>query len=202
MNVKNVLSGSTYRLRTVKRWGADTTIRPENVAEHCYYVSFYSMLLGNWLEDRGFSVDWRKLHGETLCHDIEEALMTDIPRFVKRATPELFEAVQQASAEKVHEIAAELGDQSVVDHWRSAKGKNREGRILAVADLMSAISYVIHEVNIGNWLLTQSARWEDYVLSFLDDQSYRELWPIVEELLPICRLLAAGARIIPDQQEA
>lgn len=199
MNVVGVLSGATYRLRSVKRWGADTTIQPESVAEHSYYVSLYGMLLGDWLEERGYAVDWRRLHGEMLCHDIEEALTTDIPRFVKRAMPELMQALQQASIDKAVEIADELGDQKVFAYWSSAKGKNREGRILAVADLMSAISYVIHEVNIGNWLLARSTRLVECVQTILDDDSFEELRPIVEELWRISALLTAGAHIVPEE---
>lgn len=199
MNVVGVLSGATYRLRSVKRWGADTTIHSESVAEHSYYVSLYGMLLGDWLEERGCTVDWRRLHGEMLCHDIEEAFTTDIPRFVKRATPELLQAVQQASVNKVQDIADELGDQRIFAHWLWAKGNNREGRILAVADLMSAISYVIHEVNIGNWLLARSARLTECVQTILDDDSFEELRPIVEELKHISMLLTAGAHIVPEE---
>jgi len=149
LNIRAMLTGSIKRLAHVYRFSSLPVIRRENVAEHTCFVSIFCLLIGKDLEQRGWNVDYEKLLKNSLLHDIDESLSGDFLRCVKYGIPGLKQLLDEAS----HGFMKDIGDQLKIDlipDWKDAKDESLEGSVLAVADLLGVISYVLEEFAGGN----------------------------------------------------
>ena len=61
INLSELLTGDTRQMSHVIRYSSLPHGRPENVAEHSYYVVFYALLLAKDLEKVGHKIDYYKL---------------------------------------------------------------------------------------------------------------------------------------------
>lgn len=131
LNIREMLNGNPSRLRYVFRFSTSRVNRPETVAEHSFYVAFYCLLIGRWVEENaaeflennrprnepelegglfnysGFTSD---LLQRALLHDLEEARSGDFPRPFKRSTPQLERMLEAASFQAFRQVAAALGN--------------------------------------------------------------------------------------------
>lgn len=153
---------SAQRLRHVYRFSSIPTHHRESVAEHCYFVSLYSLLMADAYErsqdPKNFvSVDRGRLLQRCVLHDIDEALTGDFLRMFKYSSPELHNEIKKATcklASKFFLILAPGTDkiiaQTYFDEWLSSKKEDIEGRIIAFVDLLTVVMYCVMEVRMGN----------------------------------------------------
>lgn len=131
LNIREMLNGNPSRLRYVFRFSTSRVNRPETVAEHSYYVAFYCLLIGRWVEENRCQYLYRQgqgvLEGElgsihntssftanllqrALLHDLEEARSGDFPRPFKRSSPQLEAMLGEASLHAFRQVMSALGN--------------------------------------------------------------------------------------------
>lgn len=147
--MRALLTGSVRRVSHTTRFSGTPTLRPESVAEHHYITAQYALFMGRELNLRGQPVDMGVLLERALVHDLDEALMPDLPRPVKYSDPQLAEVWHRLAAQAVHRLGEELHD-CFTHSWVHAKDRTLEGDILAAADMLAVVGYVIEEIRLGN----------------------------------------------------
>lgn len=153
MIILPLITGDYKRLSQVNRYSAVPVLRYENVAEHLFYVSFYSMMLARDLQARGYEVDVGLAVQKALLHDFEESISGDIIRTFKYNSMELKNIIDETS-KKVFKETLERNSPRISKElfkiWLNAKDNTLEGKIVAFADLLSVISYCDEEIRKGN----------------------------------------------------
>lgn len=142
--------GPIRRLSHTYRFSSIPTLRRENVAEHCYYVSLVSLMIAEDLVKAGATVDFEKLYKKVVLHDIDESITGDFIRAFKYSTPELKAAIDTAADKKATELLQKLGLESSYPLWKDAKDETVEGQILSFVDLLTVITYILEEIHLGN----------------------------------------------------
>ncbi len=159
LKLTEMLSGESNKLRYVKRFGTCHVIHKESVAEHCFYVNFYAFLIAETLVAQDVEVDFRKLSGRALLHDLDEARTGDFNRPFKYSSPALKEALDiSAEVAFTQVIWPMVGSglpptaqaERLVDYWKNSKAADVEGCIVALADFLSVLSYMLQEIKIAN----------------------------------------------------
>ena len=160
INIEKMLVGDLARLRNVIRFGVCRRTHDESVAEHSYYVVLYTMLLGLDYESRNayrmVELDWRKLMVGSTLHDAEESVTGDFPRPYKYSSEKLKGELDNSAVEVTKEIMETLNSSPHVvnilnQYTIKAKDKETiEGRIIALADFLSVVSYIYQEYLAGN----------------------------------------------------
>lgn len=178
LNMKELLDGDLSRLRNVIRFSNSTRIKDESVAEHSYFTAYYSLALAFALiVEEGIIIDMGTLLSGAILHDVDEAKSGDFVRHFKYMTPEFKRHIEMATSklmlgafdplytkmdEEDHEPA-----NSMHYLWRNAKQDTIEGDIVAFADFLSVLSYVMNEIDCGNKkLLRQLDDMHEYAESF------------------------------------
>lgn len=162
LNIREMISGTPCRLRYVFRYSTSRVSHPESVAEHSFYVAFYSMLIYDWYEAQkptflnpdvvpgAHSVLSAELLRRALLHDLEEARTGDFPRPFKHSTPEVHDLLEKTSRLAYGEIVKALvgispaGDR-MQDAWTNSKDNSIIGRILEFADFLAVLSFMTEE---------------------------------------------------------
>lgn len=144
-----MMAGKHHRLSHVYRYSSIPALRRENVAEHSWYVAFYSFLIAQDLISRGQPVDLGKLLSRAIVHDLDESMTGDFLRVVKYSHPGLKSALDEVSVSMMNAISDDL-KVGITDTWASAKADDIEGMIVEVVDLARVLSYVVEEIKSGN----------------------------------------------------
>ena len=138
------------RLSCILRFNNTPRIVSENVAEHSYYVAFLSMLIGDYLENKGVKVDKLKLIQMGLLHDIEESISGDILAPIKQGMFKKVLDKENIRNIKLLMIGLESG-KKYSRLWREVVDeKTLEAKIIKLIDRMSCIIYCIREIHLGN----------------------------------------------------
>jgi len=182
-----MLTGSIKRLAHVNRYSSLPVVRRENVAEHTCFVSIFCLLIGKDLQERGWGVDYEKLLKSSLLHDIDESLSGDFLRCVKYGVPGLKTLLDEASHGFMRDIAGQIGIDLIPD-WKDAKDGSLEGNILAVADLLGVVSYILEEFAAGNRHLL-------YILKEVDGY-YQQLEKTIQS--PLIKYLRDARKVIHE----
>lgn len=149
INMRELLTGKTRLVAHVSRFAGTPAHRRENVAEHSYMTAMIALFLGQHCLERGARVDIGKLLTRALVHDLDEAVMVDLPRPIKYADPVLKERWTSLCNEAVIQMGEAVGISFFTD-WKNAKDDSLEGEILRLADLISVTAYLIEEARFGN----------------------------------------------------
>ena len=124
------------RLAEVPRWGPLVRIKTQSVAEHSFFVAYYTTLLLEKIPPQANSLLIVKL---ALLHDMGEAQTGDIvnptKQFVKRDKLDKFES------DRVGHFLTEL--------------TVRQKALVKLADLMDALAYCMGERAKGNQMVLQ-----------------------------------------------
>lgn len=182
-----MLSGSVHRLSHVNRYSSIPVIRKENVAEHTFWVAFYSLLIAKDIEKTQLGarvVNFDRLLSRSLLHDIDESHTGDFLRTVKYATPEMKQALDKVSVKMVERLERELGT-DIREAWSTAKDETLEGAIVEVADFACVVAYVSEEVTTGNkHLLKVLSEVRDYLERLVRDPTFEiQVKPYVSDII-------------------
>lgn len=153
MNLASLLNGTPRKALHTYRYTTRAVLRRENVAEHQWIVSYYSLILGMDLQRVRpiCRVDYGLLLSRCCVHDIEESVTGDFLRKVKHANKEIHSAIEDLGREVVSDIGESLGHRdTILGLWENSKANDLEGQILRLADAMAVVSYVVEERQMGN----------------------------------------------------
>lgn len=198
LNLKEMLTGRPSRLRHIRRYPTTRVVHSESVAEHCYYVTLYAWLIGRWLETNGHKVDIAGALSRALWHDIEETVAGDTPREFKHHNAEVLAVLNAISSHAaklaIKDLYIESPDGNLlynlaIDYWRCAKDATLEGKIVAIADFLSVLSFLLQEASVGNRTASyQSDALRQYVKLFES-----EGWEPFKELITDANILLLEA---------
>jgi 5'-deoxynucleotidase YfbR-like HD superfamily hydrolase len=154
VNLSKVVIGDLARLRFVIRFSNCPRIHNESVGEHSFYTALYAYFISVSLRVQGFEVYVGQVLAKALMHDVDECISGDFIRMFKHSTPELKQAIDQASAKFTKGVLKDVAKTSLLADvyfadWEKAKLGN-EGRIVAFADYLSVLSYIAQEIELGN----------------------------------------------------
>lgn len=153
MNIHAIIKSDLRNIRNIKRYSSSSVHHSENVAEHSYWVAYFSLLIGEELLNKGVKVDMHKLLSKAILHDLAEGLTGDVIHTfkhhnenMKRVTNETEEILFKETLEKEFdsETAKDLFDTAV-----NAK-KDFEGKIISLADAICVFAYGYDEIQMGN----------------------------------------------------
>jgi len=188
MNIKKLLVGHVIRLKYVNRFSTCRTLHKESVAEHVFFTTLYSLVVGEWIEQTyAVTVNFRKLLSKAIVHDLEECITGDIPRDFKHLDIDLNEHINKMAEQgfqKVIESLFQFCSASYwTDIWKNAKDDSIEGRILSFADFLSVVSYVYEETRIAKSLVLkeQLTTMGDYCKMFSVEE-YKMFWPLTKQV--------------------
>lgn len=204
LKMKELLCGKLTRIRNVIRFSNSTRIKDESVAEHSYFAAYYALILAKMLEaSTGVKIDYGTLLTRVLLHDLDEAISGDFVRHFKYVDPELHKKLDEASGELMKKEAftgiftakfvCEDEFKTTDDlymNWKSAKNDDAEGDIVAFADFLSVLSYVMNEIDCGNRrLISQLDDMYEYAASFRNRKLFRKYDEVSEWLSQVMVIL-------------
>lgn len=150
----DVSSGQVRRLSYVWRFSSIPVTVPENVAEHSYWVTLYSMLIHMKLyEEKPVDAPLMcAILSEATVHDIGECVTGDFVRTFKYSDPKLKEAIDEGEAKEVDKnLEKPLVD--AIHQSSQLAEKNRIDYVKAVvkaADFLSLFQFMRREWVRGN----------------------------------------------------
>ncbi len=170
LDLFTAVNGSVRRLAHTHRFSSLPVQRPENVAEHSFFVATYALLVARDLENRGVGpIDLGEVAIKALWHDFPEALTGDLPRHLKYHDERVLAQLKRVEGELTEGFAqAEFG-QVAGDYasrvWRDAKSDGSlEASIVSFSDFVAALAYIREEVAMGNVRIAQLAEGNHRVL--------------------------------------
>jgi putative hydrolase of HD superfamily len=127
---------------------------PESVAEHSFYVTYFTSILLYFLKQAGEKVDETKALKIALVHDMEEAFSGDILTPFKHYNEEITEAIRKVNRHTVslvfENLPKDLGSELVAFWQQNAEQGSKEAQIVKLADKLSLISKCYEETKAGN----------------------------------------------------
>ena len=138
----------------VTRYSKNRPIKEENDLEHTGWVSLWSYLIAVDIQKRFMiELDFSKILCGAVVHDIDETLTGDIPRPTKyfdSSVKNYIKSIEKKSVIKLmEELDQRLSSKNILMDWTEAKGVgNIEQYIVKVADLMSVVYKVWHELTV------------------------------------------------------
>ena len=193
LNIEELLTGTARRVAHVTRFAGTPLHRTESVAEHSYMTAQYALFIGWECQRLGGAVHMERLLARALVHDLDEAVMVDLPRPIKYADAALREAWQVMCHRAIKDMEKAIG-LPFFHTWLDAKDDSLEGAILALADLIAVTSYVLEELAFGNTYMLDVLRGNIRYLETYRDKTHtpNELRVMVIDVIRFAR------RRIPD----
>ena len=116
----------------------------EDVAQHSYEVALTSLIIALDLEKKGIQVDLGKLLSMALIHDLPEAFIGDIIKYMQKYIGRLKE---EAEIQSLNEF---IGVDYIVQiHSEYIKGENIEALIVKLSDLTATAVQAMRYYNLG-----------------------------------------------------
>ena len=153
-----------FQLSSVSRYSRDHLLKPESVLEHTGFCLVYAAFLVDRLENAGMTVLRSVLFKNIAFHDIDEAILGDIPRTTKYFSDDLRGELKKVESETIHRLDKWLHSR-IEAPWRAAKHGD-EGAILRVVDL-AAVVY-------KNWTEVVLLRNRSFLRVCVETQRYLE----------------------------
>lgn len=136
-----------YKMKYLNRYEAYPRITYETVAEHSYFVAFYTMLICDklGLADKISNVAIKI----ALNHDVPEIILSDIPHDSKEVLNDL--GVDMKGIEERIMLSL-FPEYSMLVHSFEQQGDMPilPAIIVKAADALSVIQYCLHELSLGN----------------------------------------------------
>jgi putative hydrolase of HD superfamily len=170
----------------IQRYSSLPVLKPENVAAHSWQVAFISMLIGWDLIHRGGDVQMGDLLEKALCHDLSEAMSGDIIRSYAYSSPQMTEAKREADYQMTTRLTGEFGEAGTpaLLQWENAKNETDEGQIVALADVLTVVTYCVEERRMGSEELDLILKraYEQVLKPRFQDHPF--LWRYVKQMFP------------------
>ena len=171
MNLKNLFSSVNRRLSNIERYNNTPRNHKESVAEHSYFVTFYVMILSNYIK----KIDSSKAMKLALIHDIEEVISGDFPHSIKLKYPSFESSLDSMNLLIINEIFSE---NEYIDLWKEAReSKTKESKLVNFADRLAGYLYTKDELLMGNQFMKDiHLEQEKYLREFIQNNSeYQEI---------------------------
>lgn len=179
LNMTELLDGEFTKIRNVIRFSNSTRIKDESVAEHSYFTSYYALVLTTaFMTAEKVELSLGKILSRAILHDVDESKSGDFVRHFKYFDPQLKKHIEATTEKLMEDSTLKLfsstrkGEATVPagalhSAWKVAKDDTPEGDIVAFADFLSVLSYVMNELDCGNRkLLRQLDDMHEYAESF------------------------------------
>ena len=193
LDLTELITGMPNRLRFIHRFSSFRVMHQESVAEHSFYVAFYSLWIAEWVTRNGTAhrnPDIARMLTNALLHDNEEALTGDILHAFKYESPETARALKAAAEREASNFFGSFIKSRIegwVARWSAAKSDNLEGFIIRFADALSCLGYVLQELEYANKPIIQYVgKFREYMERF-HDPDYDFIRPLADEALDIAR---------------
>ena len=126
-----------FQLSSVSRYSRDHLLKPESVLEHIGFCTVYGSLLAGRLQKAGYNLDLGVLFTKIAMHDLDEAILGDIPRTTKYFSDDIRSAFKEVEYGTISRLEKWL-DADFVESWVAAKLGN-EGALLKILDMASVV---------------------------------------------------------------
>jgi len=126
-----------FQLSSVSRYSRDHLLKPESVLEHIGFCTVYGSLLAGRLQKAGYNLDLGVLFTKIAMHDLDEAILGDIPRTTKYFSDDIRSAFKEVEYGTISRLEKWL-DADFVESWVAAKLGN-EGAVLRILDIASVV---------------------------------------------------------------
>lgn len=149
------------RLRYIERCNTLPRVKPQDVAQHSYYVTLLAMGIGDEYnlyaaehnlrcENKLIELNMESVLRKALLHDTEEAIVSDIPWNVKHSSKEIHQAIQSAIESKLTNFYE--GSKTCKDYLRlGLQCKDGvEGELVNIVDMLELALYCWEEVTQCN----------------------------------------------------
>ena len=131
-------------------WGMLGIKNAESIADHCYRVSVFAMLLADVLKAKGEDIDVEKVMRIALLHEIAESRIGDIPYPALKYMPEDFKA--KAEQKAIEDMLGSFGPLKdyYVGLWKEFEFRETlEGHLVKIADKMELMIQVTEYEILG-----------------------------------------------------
>ena len=129
-------------LRSLIRYQNCNRLVNESVAEHSFYVASFVMKLREY-----YDFNLERALKMALIHDIPESRISDVPHNIKTANPNLSAALEEAENKVLNDMFYPEGVTLVADFNGTV---SPEGKVCALADVLSVVLYANDEIKCGN----------------------------------------------------
>lgn len=148
-NFARFLIGPHRRISRVIRYATRLRLFDETVAEHSFYVVFYSLILAQILEEKGVPVNKEHVVMKALVHDLDEGVSGDIIRIFRQKLKGQFEQLNYESMKYILQDLPTTIKMPYLTQWKD-KFNALEGFIVSVADDISGLVYCKEQLELGN----------------------------------------------------
>ena len=129
-------------LRSLIRYQNCNRLVNESVAEHSFYVASFVVKLREY-----YDFNLERALKMALIHDIPESRISDVPHNIKTANPKLSAALEEAENKVLNDMFYPEGVTLVADFNGTV---SPEGKVCALADVLSVVLYANDEIKCGN----------------------------------------------------
>jgi 5'-deoxynucleotidase YfbR-like HD superfamily hydrolase len=159
-----------FQLSSVSRYSRDHLLKPESVLEHIGFCTVYGSLLAGRLKKAGHNLNLGMLFTKIAMHDLDEAILGDIPRTTKYFSDDIRSAFKEVEYGTISRLEKWL-DADFVESWVAAKLGN-EGAVLKILDMASVV--------YKNWTEVVLLRNRSFLRVCVETQRYLNEVPKIE----------------------
>lgn len=131
----------THALSFSTRYSLYPRLHNENVAEHSFYVSLFTLMIHEY-----YDFDLKTALVMALMHDLPEIHVSDVNHSIKQRYPQIRDAVQRAEFEFVMSSCSTALSSAFIN----SHGDSIEALIVKMSDALSVIQWVDSERRLGN----------------------------------------------------
>lgn len=145
---------NSRRLRHIRRCNNFPCLLQEDVAQHSYFVTLLSKIFVEEYNSfaKGFNwnlIDKAEVLEKALCHDWDEAFISDIPYVVKHITPEVHDSLCSELDKKMDNLLGHGTSRILWENCKTCKD-GLAGVVVAICDMLELAIYCYEECNLGN----------------------------------------------------